>query len=191
MAKRKAGRTARRTAPGRKRAAFGSSAKRSGKKAKPERRAKGQKTAASSKRTGSRKVVARPATRVRRQTTKPSAVRPGRTARPKAPALDRVRRTLVEPPVTGPPSALNLDRHGSAVERPARNSGAARRRTRSWGTDIAGGDPRLDLEDRTYPLQAPGGDNPTRLNTRRTTSAMLSARVAGTVADTRSTKSST
>jgi hypothetical protein len=162
MAKRKARRAARRTPPGRKRVAAKSSAKRSTKKAKPAAKAKARKAATSSKRTGSRKVATRPAKRVPRKTTRPSAASPIRAVRPKAPGLDRVRRTLDDPPSTTPPSALNLDRHGSAAR-----TGRAELRERlenhkSMGTEIAGGDVDVDLEDAYFTGdEAPGGDNST------------------------------
>ena len=162
MAKRKAGRAARRTAPRRTRVVARSSSKRLIKKAKPARGAKGQKAVAAT-RSGSRKLAVRPDKRVARKTTKaPAATTPVRLLRPKPPALDRVRRTLNEPPVAGPPSALNMDRHSSAAR-----TGRAELRERlddhkSMGIDINGGDIDVDLEDAYFTGdEAPGGDNST------------------------------
>jgi Family of unknown function (DUF6335) len=159
MAKRKAGRPA----PGRKRVPPRSSSKRLNKKAKPARRAKSQKAIGGSKRTGGRTVTARPAKPAAGKTAKsPAAATHAPALRPKAPTLDRVRRTLNEPPVTGPPSALNMDRHSSSAR-----TGRAELRERldehkSMGLDIAGGDIDVDLEDAYFTGdEAPGGDNST------------------------------
>jgi hypothetical protein len=169
MAKRKAGRAARRTPQGRKRMAATSSAKRSnkkakpaGKKAKPAPKAKARKTAASSKRTGARKVAKRAARRLPRKITRPSATNPVSATRPKAPGLDRVRRTLDDPPATTPPSALNMDRHGSAARTGRAELMERLENHKSMGTDIAGGDVDVDLEDAYFTGdEAPGGDNST------------------------------
>jgi hypothetical protein len=82
----------------------------------------------------------------------------------RAPGLERERRRLreVEETVPGPPSSLNLDRHGSA----ARTGRATLRQAKSEHTEtspaITGGDVDADWED-AYAVgdEAPGGDNPT------------------------------
>ena len=82
----------------------------------------------------------------------------------RAPGLERERRRLreVEETVPGPPSSLNLDRHGSA----ARTGRATLRQAKSVHTEtspaITGGDVDADWED-AYAVgdEAPGGDNPT------------------------------
>jgi hypothetical protein len=81
-----------------------------------------------------------------------------------APGLERERRRLreVEESVQGPPSSLNLDRHGSA----ARSGRAALRQAKRDHTEtspaMTGGDVDADWED-AYAVgdEAPGGDNPT------------------------------
>jgi hypothetical protein len=81
-----------------------------------------------------------------------------------APGLERERKRLreVEESVQGPPSSLNLDRHGSA----ARTGRAELRRAKRDHTEtspaLTGGDVDADWED-AYAVgdEAPGGDNPT------------------------------
>jgi hypothetical protein len=170
MAKRKAGRASRRTAPGRKRVAAGGSAKQSRKKAKPVSRTKGKKAVASAKRVRGRKVTARPAKRVALKAVRArTAARPPKpipapapAVRPKAPGLDRVRRTLSEPPVASPPSSLDMARHGSAARTGRAELQERLDQHRNTGTSIAGGDVDVDLEDAYFTGdEAPGGDNPT------------------------------
>jgi hypothetical protein len=80
------------------------------------------------------------------------------------PGLDRERKQLreVEESLPGPPSSLNMDRHGSAV----RTGRAAIRHARQEHTQtspaMTGGDVDADWED-AYAVgdEAPGGDNPT------------------------------
>jgi hypothetical protein len=82
----------------------------------------------------------------------------------RAPGLERERKRLreVEESVPGPPSSLNLDRHGSA----ARTGRAALRHAKGEHTEtspaLTGGDVDADWED-AYAVgdEAPGGDNPT------------------------------
>jgi hypothetical protein len=81
-----------------------------------------------------------------------------------APGLERERKRLreVEESVQGPPSSLNMDRHGSA----ARSGRAAMRNAKREHTEtspaMTGGDVDADWED-AYAVgdEAPGGDNPT------------------------------
>ena len=81
-----------------------------------------------------------------------------------APGLERERKRLreVEESVPGPPSSLNMDRHGSA----ARSGRAALRNAKREHTEtspaMTGGDVDADWED-AYAVgdEAPGGDNPT------------------------------
>jgi uncharacterized protein DUF6335 len=82
----------------------------------------------------------------------------------RAPGLERERKRLreVEESVPGPPSSLNLDRHGSA----ARSGRAALKHSKDEHTEtspaMTGGDVDADWED-AYAVgdEAPGGDNPT------------------------------
>jgi hypothetical protein len=82
----------------------------------------------------------------------------------RAPSLERERRQLreVEEGIPGPPSSLNLDRHGSA----ARTGRAVLRHAKQEHTEtspeMTGGDVDADWED-AYAVgdEAPGGDNPT------------------------------
>jgi uncharacterized protein DUF6335 len=82
----------------------------------------------------------------------------------RVPGLERERRQLreVEESVPGPPSSLNMDRHGSA----ARSGRAAMRHAKKEHTEagpsLTGGDVDADWED-AYAVgdEAPGGDNPT------------------------------
>jgi len=82
----------------------------------------------------------------------------------RAPGLERERRRLreVEESVPGPPSSLNMDRHGSA----ARTGRATLRQAKGEHTEtspaLTGGDVDADWED-AYAVgdEAPGGDNPT------------------------------
>ena len=80
------------------------------------------------------------------------------------PSLERERRQLreIDEGVAGPPSSLNMDRHGSAV----RTGRAALRHAKQEHTEtspaMTGGDVDADWED-AYAVgdEAPGGDNPT------------------------------
>ena len=82
----------------------------------------------------------------------------------RAPGLERERKKLreVEESVQGPPSSLNMDRHGSS----ARSGRAAFRQAKKEHTEsspaLTGGDVDADWED-AYAVgdEAPGGDNPT------------------------------
>ena len=82
----------------------------------------------------------------------------------RAPGLERERKQLreVEESVPGPPSSLNMDRHGSA----ARTGRATIRQAKQEHTEtspaMTGGDVDADWED-AYAVgdEAPGGDNPT------------------------------
>ncbi len=81
-----------------------------------------------------------------------------------APGLERERKRLreVEEGIPGPPSSLDMDRHGSA----ARTGRATIRHARQEHTEtspaLTGGDVDADWED-AYAVgdEAPGGDNPT------------------------------
>jgi hypothetical protein len=80
------------------------------------------------------------------------------------PGLERERKQLreVEESIEGPPSSLNMDRHGSA----ARSGRAALRHAKKEHTEsspaLTGGDVDADWEE-AYAVgdEAPGGDNPT------------------------------
>lgn len=82
----------------------------------------------------------------------------------RVPGLERERKKLreVEESLQGPPSSLNMDRHGSS----ARSGRAATRHARKEHTEsspaLTGGDVDADWED-AYAVgdEAPGGDNPT------------------------------
>jgi hypothetical protein len=82
----------------------------------------------------------------------------------RAPGLERARKQLreVEESLPGPPSSLNMDRHGSA----ARTGRAGLRQAKHEHTEtspaMTGGDVDADWED-AYAVgdEAPGGDNPT------------------------------
>lgn len=82
----------------------------------------------------------------------------------RVPGLERERKRLreVDETVQGPPSSLNMDRHGSA----ARSGRAAFEHTRQEHTEtspaMTGGDVDADWED-AYATgdETPGGDNPT------------------------------
>lgn len=82
----------------------------------------------------------------------------------RVPGLERARKQLreVEESIPGPPSSLNLDRHGSA----ARTGRAGIRHAKHEHTEtspaMTGGDVDADWED-AYAVgdEAPGGDNPT------------------------------
>jgi hypothetical protein len=82
----------------------------------------------------------------------------------RVPGLERERKQLreIEESLQGPPSSLNMDRHGSA----ARSGRAAIRHAKKEHTEtspaMTGGDVDADWED-AYAVgdEAPGGDNPT------------------------------
>ena len=82
----------------------------------------------------------------------------------RVPGLERERKQLreVEESIEGPPSSLNMNRHGSA----ARSGRAALRQAKRAHTEtspaMTGGDVDADWED-AYAVgdEAPGGDNPT------------------------------
>jgi len=81
-----------------------------------------------------------------------------------APGLERERKRLreVEESVQGPPSSLNLDRHGSAARSGRAALGRAKRAHTETSPAMTGGDVDADWED-AYAVgdEAPGGDNPT------------------------------
>jgi hypothetical protein len=81
-----------------------------------------------------------------------------------APGLERERKRLreVEESVPGPPSSLNLDRHGSAARTGRATLRSAKRAHTETSPAMTGGDVDADWED-AYAVgdEAPGGDNPT------------------------------
>jgi hypothetical protein len=172
MAKRKAKQAARSAHPARKASSVRRSAKRptikksSGKKRAPARRAKTttrgkakSRPVATSPKASSRKAAPKA---VARKTTKPLGPPPrgGAGTRTKLPQLDRARRTLEET-VPGPPSSLDMDRHGSAA-RTGRAEIAETLRDHRGMTAVTGGDVDVNIEDAYFTgEEAPGGDNPT------------------------------
>ena len=82
----------------------------------------------------------------------------------RAPGLERERKRLreVEESVPGPPSSLNLDRHGSAARTGRAELRHAKREHTETSPAMTGGDVDADWED-AYAVgdEAPGGDNPT------------------------------
>ncbi len=86
----------------------------------------------------------------------------GRSRR--APVLERERKQLreVEESLPGPPSSLNMDRHGSAARTGRAEMREARREHTETSPAMTGGDVDADWED-AYAVgdEAPGGDNPT------------------------------
>lgn len=81
-----------------------------------------------------------------------------------APGLERERKRLreVEESLPGPPSSLNMDRHGSAARSGRAALGRAKRAHTETSPAMTGGDVDADWED-AYAVgdEAPGGDNPT------------------------------
>ena len=82
----------------------------------------------------------------------------------RAPGLERERKRLreVEESVPGPPSSLNMDRHGSAARTGRAALGKAKQAHNETSPALTGGDVDADWED-AYAVgdEAPGGDNPT------------------------------
>jgi hypothetical protein len=82
----------------------------------------------------------------------------------RAPGLERERKQLreVEESVPGPPSSLNMDRHGSAARTGRANLRHAKHEHTETSPAMTGGDVDADWED-AYAVgdEAPGGDNPT------------------------------
>jgi hypothetical protein len=82
----------------------------------------------------------------------------------RAPGLERERKRLreVEESVPGPPSSLNMDRHGSAARSRRAALGKAKQAHTETSPAMTGGDVDADWED-AYAVgdEAPGGDNPT------------------------------
>jgi hypothetical protein len=82
----------------------------------------------------------------------------------RAPGLERERKQLrdIEESVPGPPSSLNLDRHGSAARTGRANLRHAKHEHTETSPAMTGGDVDADWED-AYAVgdEAPGGDNPT------------------------------
>ena len=82
----------------------------------------------------------------------------------RAPGLERERKRLreIEETVQGPPSSLNMDRHGSAARTGRAELRQARREHTESSPALTGGDVDADWED-AYAVgdEAPGGDNPT------------------------------
>jgi hypothetical protein len=155
MAKRKAKRATRSARPTRKASSVRRSAKRpTVKKSSAKKPAsKGRKVAA--KRSATSKRASR-----KTATTARHAKRPTTSASQKIAKLDRNRRTLADP-VVGPPSSLDMDRHGSAA-RTGRAELAENLAHHQGMTGVTGGDPDVDIEDAYFGGdEAPGGDNPT------------------------------
>lgn len=170
--------------PGKRRAATSSSRRASTKRASAKRAASPK----SAKRTAPKRVTAKAGTKAGgtgRESTLAQTPETGRTVRGRtnpmptkrstgtaagagdtrrAPGLERERKKLreIEESVQGPPSSLNMDRHGSA----ARSGRAALGRAKTAHTEtspaMTGGDVDADWED-AYAVgdEAPGGDNPT------------------------------
>jgi hypothetical protein len=82
----------------------------------------------------------------------------------RVPGLERERKQLreVEESVPGPPSSLNMDRHGSAARSGRAAMRHAKKNHNETGPSLTGGDVDADWED-AYAVgdEAPGGDNPT------------------------------
>ena len=82
----------------------------------------------------------------------------------RAPGLERERKRLreIDETVQGPPSSLNMDRHGSAARTGRAEMRQARREHTETSPAMTGGDVDADWED-AYAVgdEAPGGDNPT------------------------------
>ncbi len=82
----------------------------------------------------------------------------------RAPGLERERKQLreVEESIPGPPSSLNMDRHGSAARTGRAELRHAKREHTETSPAMTGGDVDADWED-AYAVgdEAPGGDNPT------------------------------
>jgi hypothetical protein len=82
----------------------------------------------------------------------------------RAPGLERERKQLreIEESVPGPPSSLNMDRHGSAARTGRANLRHAKQEHTETSPAMTGGDVDADWED-AYAVgdEAPGGDNPT------------------------------
>jgi hypothetical protein len=82
----------------------------------------------------------------------------------RVPGLERERKQLreVEESVPGPPSSLNMDRHGSAARTGRAAMRHAKKEHTETGPSLTGGDVDADWED-AYAVgdEAPGGDNPT------------------------------
>jgi len=82
----------------------------------------------------------------------------------RAPGLERERKKLreVEESVQGPPSSLNMDRHGSSARSGRATLRQAKKDHNETSPAMTGGDVDADWED-AYAVgdEAPGGDNPT------------------------------
>jgi hypothetical protein len=158
-AKRRAGRSARKTRKTAKKAARKSTAARKGasRKAVAGRR---------SARATSRKRAT--TTTPKRTAPKTSAARKRAPAKAvvarKAPALNRPRRTVVDEDLVmqTPPSSLDLDRSASAVRTGRREMKDRSDKITQTGPALTGGDVDADWES-AYSVgdEAPGGDNPT------------------------------
>jgi hypothetical protein len=82
----------------------------------------------------------------------------------RVPGLERERKQLrdIEESIPGPPSSLNMDRHGSAARTGRANLRHAKHEHTETSPAMTGGDVDADWED-AYAVgdEAPGGDNPT------------------------------
>jgi hypothetical protein len=80
---------------------------------------------------------------------------------PKAPRLNRARKTLDETLAT-PPSSLDMMRRGSAARTGRAETAQNLEEHKGMSASITGGDIDVDLEDAYFTGdEAPGGDNPT------------------------------
>jgi hypothetical protein len=153
-------------------------AAKAGRKAGRKTARKAGRSAASQSRSGKRKAVGKTkAARPRRAsraggtgreeplpTKRSTGTAAGAGGMRRAPGLERERKQLreVEESVPGPPSSLNMDRHGSAARTGRANLRHAKHEHTETSPAMTGGDVDADWED-AYAVgdEAPGGDNPT------------------------------
>lgn len=159
MAKRKAAGTARRKAA---RKSAGGGRRRAAARKTAGRRSAAKKTPRSKRKAAARKAVAKSA---RKPVARKAAARKARSSAParRAPALDRVRRTVQDDDlVPTPPSSLNLDRSASAARTGRRELSERIHEHTETGPALTAGDVDADWES-AYSVgdEAPGGDNPT------------------------------
>jgi uncharacterized protein DUF6335 len=128
-------------------------------KARKASRKMAPKKRAARRATASRRKSAPKAARARRKPVSRPTVA---ATPPKAPRLDRARRTLDDESVPTPPSSLNMNRRGSAA-RTGRAEIAEHRQDHIGMTPaITGGDVDVNIEQAYFTGdEVPGGDNPT------------------------------
>ena len=165
MAKRKAGRAAKKAAPRKK--ATCQERRAPARSRPPARPPAGRRSCAGGRRAASKAKTARKATAARKKTAakvkRAPAKRTARAAAPKSsPRSTRAKRRELDDTVPTPPSSLDMNRRGSAARTGRAEMAEERTDHANMTPAITGGDVDVNVENAYFSGdEAPGGDNPT------------------------------